>query len=407
MPGVPPAEAPAAADLRPWTGLAVFYTATFAVLAVYMQFFPVWLHEVRGLDKEQVTVVLSAQTIARTLAGPFWAQRVDRTGRPRTMLLGLAWAGFAAFLLFGFGTGTAWLWLCAFLFGCFYSPMHPILDAHALQCASRHGFAYGRVRMVGSIAFLVVILAVGQLLEVVPATLVFTLIAGGLVLTGSAAVGLPRGEAVAAPPGERAPLGELLRSGPFVLLLAASALIQGSHATYYNLSTLHWSDHGIGKGTASFLWAEGIIAEIVLFYVARGRFDRLRPTTLLLIGGLGAVVRWLVIGATVSVPLLFAANWLHALSFACTYLGSMRALERRVARHQRATAQGLLGAATSGIGMVVAALLGGFVYERWGDRAFFVMAAFAAVGTGLAILLRRQADTAQKQLANVASASAE
>lgn len=400
-------RASAASDLRPWTGLAVFYAASFAVLGVYMQFFPVWLHDVRGLDKEQVTIVLAAQTIARTLAGPLWAQRVDRTGRPARMLRGLAWAACGGFLLFTLGSSLWWLWTCAFVFGLCYSPMHPILDAHALQCASRHGFAYGRVRMIGSLSFLVVILAVGQALEHTPATLVFTLLAIGLALTGTAAFGLPRGDGVPAAPGERAPLGALLRSGPFALLLAAAALIQGSHATYYNLSTLHWADHGIGKGTAAVLWAEGIVAEIALFWLARGWFDRLRPTTLLLIGGAGAVVRWLVIGATVSVPLLLAVNWLHALSFACTYLGSMRALERRTAPHQRATAQGLLGAATSGVGMVAAALLGGWVYERWGDRAFFVMAAFAALGVGLAFWLRRQADRAQAPAATTANASPE
>ena len=52
-------------------------------------------------------------------------------------------------------------------------------------------------------------------------------------------------------------------------LLVASALIQGSHAVYYSLSTLHWRDHGIDEFASSVLWAEGIVAEIVLFFVAQ------------------------------------------------------------------------------------------------------------------------------------------
>jgi PPP family 3-phenylpropionic acid transporter len=112
------------------------------------------------------------------------------------------------------------------------------------------------------------------------------------------------------------------------------------------------------------------------------------------IGGLGAVVRWLIVGATTSVPLLAATNWLHGVSFAATYLGTLRALERRVAPHQRATAQGLLGAANSGIGMVVCGLVGGFLYERFGGLGFSTMALFAGAGVAGTWWLRRAADRA-------------
>ena len=140
------------------------------------------------------------------------------------------------------------------------------------------------------------------------------------------------------------------------------------------------------------LWAEGVLAEIVLLFVAKHTIERCRPTTLLLLGGLGAVLRWSIVASTTSVPLLLMSNWLHAFSFAMTYLGAIRALENRVPRHQRATAQGLLGAASAGGGMVVCGLVGGYAFERIGGGAFFVMAAFALVGVALAFVLRRQRD---------------
>lgn len=377
-------------------GLAVFYAASFAVLGIYMQFFPLWLKDERGLTEDLIAVVLSAQTISRTIAGPLWSQRVDRTGRPRQILMVLSAASVLAFAAFATVHSAVGLWACAFVFGCLYPPMHPILDTLALQTSHQAGFAYGRVRMIGSLSFLVVILVVGWWLGGSTTAVVFWLLLAGLGCTAVAAWGLPQ---VAVPEArERAPLFALLGRGPFVLLLVASAAIQGSHATYYNLSTVSWTEHGISKFTAGMLWAEGVLAEIVLFYFARGSFERLRPTTLLMLGGLGAAVRWVVIGSTTSVPVLFASNWLHALSFTCTYLGALRALERRTEPNQRATAQGLMGAATSGVGMVVCGLLGGYVYRRWAGFAFFLMAAFALLGTGIAFLLRRQADSAAMEL---------
>jgi len=190
-----------------------------------------------------------------------------------------------------------------------------------------------------------------------------------------------------------------------VLLLIVSSLIQGSHATYYNLSTVHWNAHGIGQEQAALLWAEGVLAEIVLFFLARNSIEKLRPTTILIIGGLAAAVRWVVLAYTTSFAVLLAANWLHGLSFGATYLGALRALDRRVPAHQRATAQGLLGAASSGIGMVLGALLGGFVYERWGGAAFLTMAALGLCGAGLAWILRQNTNSHQTPLTSSTAAN--
>lgn len=385
-----------ASTLRTWSGLAAFYASQFVVLAVYMQFFPVWLHEVAGLAADRVSAVLAALTVARTLAGPLWAQRVDRVGDARPVLLLLS--VLAAFVFAGNAAApsVAWFGVVSFAFGVVYSPMFPILDAAAMQAAQRCGFGFGRLRLVGSVTYLLTVLVAGAVLERTGAGFVLPLLMVGLVLNAAVAVRLPRA-AARAPFATRRhdPWWDLLRARPFVLLLVASALIQGSHATYYNLSTVHWNAHGIDKQLAGALWGEGVLAEIVLLFVAARTVERLRPTTLLMIGGAAAVLRWSVIASTTNVPALFATNWLHGLSFACTYLGSLRALERRVAPHQRATAQGLLGAATSGLGMVGGGLLGGALYTRDPGFAFFTMAGLAALGAALAFVLRLQADRDQ------------
>lgn len=396
---------PERSPLRSWLGLAAFYAASFAALAVYMQFLPLWLRDERGLTPGQIALVLSAQTIGRTLAGPLWSQHVDRRGAPRAVLRWLALLSFGGGLGFLVAESVPALWCTAFLFGCVYSPMHAILDSLALLGARRGGYAYGRLRVVGSLFFLLVILGVGFWLDHVTAAVVLWLLLAGLLTTVLAGAGLPDERSPLAL--GRAPMAQLLRTRSFVWLLVASAAIQGSHATYYNLSTAHWTAHGIDKGTAGVLWAEGVLAEIVMFFFARASVERLRPTTMMVLGGLGAAVRWAVVGATTDTGWLLASNWLHALSFSCTYLGALRALERRVPEAQRATAQGLLGAANSGVGMVVCGLCGGYVYERAEGLAFFVMAAFALLGVFLALLLRRAADRAPAAATAPASANAE
>jgi len=370
--------------------LAAFYAASFSALGVFLQFFPTWLHDVQGFGKGDIAVILSAQTISRTLAGPLWSQWVDRSGDPRRVLSLLSAGALGAFALFVWAPSLVIAWCVAFLFGCLYPPMHPIADATAVREGARHGYSFGRLRVVGSLSFLVAILVVGAWLERTGTSQVYVILLGCLFATALASRAVPRGAAPARKLDDAPePWWRLLRSAPVVVVLLCSALIQGSHAAYYQLSTVHWGGHGIDKSVAAILWAEGVLAEIVLLFFARGTLDRLRPTTLLLAGGLGAVVRWVFVGATTDVATLLAVNWLHALSFAATYLGAIRALERRVPASQRATAQGLLGAATSGGGMVFCGLCGGFAYEAVGGGAFYVMAAFAGLGTAAALWLRR------------------
>ncbi|MFN6192826.1 MAG: hypothetical protein ACK5BN_03275, partial [Planctomycetota bacterium] len=103
VPAAAPAEPPT--PLRSWLGFAAFYAAAFAVLAVYMQFFPAWLHGAGGLKEAEVSVVMAAQTVARTLLGTYWAHRVDRRGDARPILLGHAAARVGAFALFGGAPG--------------------------------------------------------------------------------------------------------------------------------------------------------------------------------------------------------------------------------------------------------------------------------------------------------------
>jgi len=395
----PPSPAPqdgSPAARRSWLGLAAVYAASFSALGVYMQFLPAWLHDVQGFGKQDVAVIFATQTVARTFAGPLWAQWADRCGDPRRVLRLLSACAFGAFALFAVAPGLALASAVGFLFGCLYPPMHAIVDATAVRESDRHGYAFGRLRAVGSAAFLLVILAVGAALADGGTEHVYAIVLACLLATALAGRLVPRGPGPVAPGGGApAPWWQLLRSRQFLVVLLCSALIQGSHATFYQQSTVHWGEAGIDKSVAAMLWAEGVLAEVLLLFYARRALGRLRPTTLLLIGGLGAAVRWVFVGATTDVATLFAVNWLHALSFAATYLGAIRALERRVPAAQRATAQGLLGAATSGGGMVFCGLCGGVMFEHVGAQAYYLMAGFALVGAAAALWLRRAQNAEQ------------
>jgi PPP family 3-phenylpropionic acid transporter len=172
----------------------------------------------------------------------------------------------------------------------------------------------------------------------------------------------------------------LLRDRGFLAVLAASALIQGSHSTYYVFGSITWQLAGLGGLTIAVLWALGVVAEIVVFALSP-RFS-IQPSTLMVIGGLGAVARWLITAQEPPVAVLAVVQLAHGLSFGLTQLGTMGLMVRHVPMPVVTRAQGYLAACT-GIVSSAASIASGMIYERYGQGAYYAMAAMALSGAAI------------------------
>ena len=260
----------------------------------------------------------------------------------------------------------------------------PLGDSLTLSAVYSKGLDYGRIRLWGSVGFIVAAAAAGPLVERLGIDAFLPLLLLMLLLTFGAVAALPP---ATRDPKEKARHGKgdwrQLLNPRFLTFLICASLLQASHAAYYAFSTLHWQAAGHSETVIGLLWAEGVIAEVLLFALSGRIVGRMRPSTLLLIGGLCGVVRWLVIGETTWLPALVAAQILHAGTFGAAHLGAMHFIARRAPKTLAATAQSLYSALSGGLGMGLALLLAGFLYRENPAFAFFAMAGL----TGLAALL--------------------
>jgi PPP family 3-phenylpropionic acid transporter len=177
-----------------------------------------------------------------------------------------------------------------------------------------------------------------------------------------------------------APRGSLLRDRSFIAVLAAASLIQSSHAVYYGFSTLQWRAAGLDGTAIAGLWALGVIAEIALFAL-QGRLPPfVTPAVLLVLGGLGALLRWTAMALDPPAAWLPALQLLHALSFGATHLGALAFVARNAPPGSSATAQGYLALA---IGTTMAGVTGlsGLLYGAFGPHAYAAMALMAIAGS--------------------------
>jgi MFS transporter, PPP family, 3-phenylpropionic acid transporter len=366
--------------------LAVFYAALFVALGVQVPFLPLWL-AAKGLDATLIGIVLALPMIVRVFAIPLATRGADRRDALHTVIViasAMAGLGYGAL---GIAQGVVAIILAYALASAFFTPLIPLADAYALRGLSRIGRAYGPVRLWGSAAFIVGTFAAGLTLDVIATRDLIWIMVATLAMTAAAALALSPltlrdGRAAKGLPFAR----DLLRDPALLAAAAAASLIQASHAIYYGFSALDWTTAGFDGGAIGALWALGVVAEIALFAIS-GRLS-IAPTTLLMLGGAGAVVRWGAMAFDPPPALLPPLQCLHAFSFGATHLGAVAVVARRAPVELAATAQGYFAVA---LGLVMAAAMGvsGVLYARWGSFAYGAMALVAAAGGLFAVVAHR------------------
>jgi MFS transporter, PPP family, 3-phenylpropionic acid transporter len=363
--------------------LALFYGAFFVYLGLSMPFIPAWL-AAKGLDAREIGIVLAAPMVVRVIAVPLATRIADRFGMLRCALIAASFASVIGFALVGAASGFVAILVAYALAAAVLAPVLPFADTFALRGLRKRTASYGSVRLWGSVSFIVANVGGGLLLTRLGAANVIWAVVAALGLGAAAALALESLAPEAGESGEtRGPADSLWRSPAFVAVVLGASLIQASHAVMYGFATLQWSARGIPGPAIGILWAIGVIAEVALFALSSRLVGWFGSIGLILLGGLGGVVRWTAMAfdpPTAALPLL---QGLHALSFAATHLGTMHYLAQAAPARRGATAQGDL-VAVQGIVFAVAMSLSGGLVEAYGSRAYGAMAAAAAVGAGFA-----------------------
>lgn len=372
--------------------LATFYAAFFMVIGTLQPFWPLWL-AAKGLNATEIGLLLAIGVGVKVIGLPVAAHAADRRGERQRPMLALAAASLLAFALFGFADSFWPLMLVSLLFFSLWPPVMSLGESLTIKAAQDGGFQYGRVRLWGSLAYIVAAFAAGGILARAPAGAVFWITLGGVASTALACALLPdvRGERSLS---RGLPLVEALRLRSFVPMLAACGLIQGSHAVYYAFATIHWRGVGYSEDVIGALWAEGVICEVALFAFG-GRAIRLCGAgRLIVLAGLAATVRWIGTGLADALPALVVLQALHGVSFGAAHLGAMHWIGRRVPPALSATAQSLYSAIVFGLflgGMLYGA---GWLYGSLAGFAFLPMAAASLIGAAFARPLMRESDAA-------------
>lgn len=386
---------------------AALWLAYYGAIGLFNPYFPLWLNHL-GYSTLVIGAFASLQSWTRIVAPYGWGWLADHGGR-RVALLRLACtlSALAAAALWLVRDAGAWP-LAAVVAALFLAngAVTPIGEALLLkQLHGAHGLdarRYGRVRMWGSVGFIVSVLAFGVLLELAGIQ-TLPLFTGALfALLAWAAWALPRqheaGPAAAQP---RADIRPVLRRPELRWFFAGVMLTVLAHTALYAFFSLYLRQLGYDKPAVGLLWAVSVAGEIAFFALAGRHFGRLDDYRWLVLAAGVTALRFAATAAFGDVPaVLVAAQLTHVVTFAAQHMACTSVIARHFPDRLRTRGSALYTTLGYGVPGVVGGFAGGLLSQAFGLAAVFWAASLVALASaGCCVMAARAAarDTAAAQ----------
>lgn len=303
--------------------------------------------------------------------------------------------------------GVAWLALVLTIAYIHTSAMMPMNEAAMASLISTSGRfdagRYGRVRLWGSVGFLLTVFGAGAWFEAFglshfPAWTSVTL---GLVVI--AAWRLPDMREPAHASGTKAAVGPILKQSRVRWFFAALFFHVLAHIGVYVFFSLYLDFLGYSKTVIGVMWALSVVAEIVWFFM-QGRWAHLlKVTHWLVLCSVVTVVRMAMTASWAEIwPLLVLAQLTHAITFAAHHSACIAMLSELFPGRLRGRGQALFTTIGYGLTGVLGGVVGSLIASHWGlGRVFWGGTLVSLVAVFCAWKLNRVVRETRQSLVNV------
>lgn len=367
----------------PYWRLSAFYFAYFAYVGAVAPYFSLYLASL-GLTAAQIGVLLSLGSLTRVVGPNFWGWVADRTQRRARIVSATLALGGACFAGFFFVRSFWGLFALLLATGFFSSASMPLTESLTLSHLRGAVSSYGSIRLWGSVGFIISVALIGYALDALPVANLLWMVLATYALGWTCAIAIPD-TAANGGHAEPGPVWSIVRRPEVAALLGACFLMSLAHGPLYAFYSLYLVGQGYSKAAVGWMWSLGVIAEIMVFMLMPALMPRFSLSLILRVCFAATTLRFLMIGWGVdSLPVLFAAQLLHALSFGAYHAAAVTAIHRWFQGAHQVRGQAIYLSVSFGAGGVCGSALSGLGWESLGPAWTFSVAAFAALaGYGL------------------------
>lgn len=373
----------------PYWRLSGFYFFYFALLGALFTYWGVYLKEA-GYTIAQIGTVMASLMATKVIAPNIWGWLADKTHKRLAITrLGafLTLVIFTAVLLEPDFTG---LMMIMISFSFFWNAILPQQEVLTLNHLAKHPHWYSRIRVWGSIGFIVTSSGLGLFFDSFPIAwlpYILLLLMAGIWLSTQGMYESPLEPQTSEGPGF---LSQLFRPAVLVFFLICF-LMQVTHGPYYAFFLIYLQDYGYSKFDVGLLIGLGVLAEVVIFLVMHRLMERFSIKQMGVLCFVLAAVRWWVIAEYPDAPLLIIlAQLTHAATFGIFHAICIHLVHHYFSPQCAGQGQALYSALSFGAGGAIGSFFAGQIWEAVGPQSTYLAAAAVAVVGALLALWRLQ-----------------
>ncbi len=361
----------------PYWRLSSFYFFFFATLGALLPYWSLYLKSI-GFRPAEVGALFAVMMATKIVAPNVWGWLGDRWGRRIGIVRAAAVAAALAFALVLLDDGFWWIAFAIAAFSFFWNATLPQFEAVTLNHLGEHSVRYTRIRLWGSVGFIITVFVVGGALDLMNIAALPWIVLLLMAAIALATLSVKESDRHRRDGDHAASLWSVLKRPSVAALLAACFLMQASHGPYYVFFTIQMEDVGHSRQLIGALWSLGVLAEVALFLVMHRLAPRFGLRLLFLVSFIATAIRWVLLAFFADVlAVVVGSQLLHAATFGVYHAVAIQLIHRFfVSRHQ-GRGQALYSSLSFGAGGAAGSLLSGYAWESIGPEATWLCAAAA------------------------------
>ncbi len=362
----------------PYWRLSGFYFFYFASVGVFVPFWGLYLQN-KGFSAQEIGELTAIFLGTRIIAPNIWSWIADHKNHRMQIVRMTSFAAVLTFAAILIDQSYLTIAIVMLVFSAFWNASLPQFEANTLQHLGEHSAHYSKIRLWGSVGFILVVSLLGALFEtfnteLMPLALLITLT--GIWLTSlTVPESAARHQVI-----EHIPMTRLLRQPTVIAFFTICFLILFSHGPYYTFYTIYLEQHHYSRTVIGQLWALGVVAEIIIFLLMHKWLPYYGVKAVLVVSVLLSALRWFIIGLCPdNMPLLIIAQILHAASFGSFHAAAIAWIHEHFTGKNQSQGQALYSAIGFGLGGLTGSLASGYLWDSPGPKTTFLIAGCSAL----------------------------
>lgn len=356
------------------------YFLYFGVMGIFLPYFNLYCYHL-NFSGFQIGTLSALRSVVMIVFALIWSVLADRFQIRRPLYILCNFISTLLWIFFFYTTDFGAMLVIMLFYTVFYAPIISFLEAFTMDVLGEEKKSYGRLRVWGSMAFIITVLVLGKVIDEYSIAIIIILIFCGSLIQAAISTKIPgiRIKKKVAFISQ----AKVLLTPQVVVFLFCAFLMLISHGAYYGFFSIHLEELGYDKTFIGIAWALATISEILVMIKSDAIFKRFSMENVLVFSFMVAALRWFALFFAKSSVAILLLQLLHAVTYGTFHVASILYIDSLTPPEAKTLGQAANNAITYGLGLMVGFFISGYFFESIGSFKLFFISGFIALGGGL------------------------